>query len=88
MGPRMNCWSLSPLDRYSKTEKKTRRREELSPAQIRDKETKYFLVLETFPTTYAKKGSSGGQKGRELHLTVMSSEINLPIGLFTKIHLG
>ena len=66
MGPRMSCWSLSPLDRYSKTKKKTRSREELSPAQIRDKETIYFPVLGSERTSQLhmhRKAPQGVKKG-------------------------
>ena len=48
-----------------------------------------FLILEVkeiFPTTGAQKGSSGGQKGKEHHAIV--GDVNLPIGLFARIHLG
>ena len=56
----------------------SRSEEELSPAQIKDKET--------FATTHAQKGSSGPKReGR--HPIV--SDVNLPIVLlFARIHLG
>ena len=77
MGPRLGSWSLSPVDRYSKT---AGAREELSPAQITDRDH-IFLILkvkENFLTIHAQKGSLG-QKG---------SDVNLLIGLFARIHLG
>ena len=62
MGLRLSRWSLFPVDRYSKI---ARAREELSPAQIKDRDH-IFLILEvkeTFPTTHAQKRSLKVKKG-------------------------
>ena len=62
MGPGLSSWSLSPVDRYSKI---AGAREELSPAQIKDR-NRIFLILEvkeTFLTIYAQKGSWEVKKG-------------------------
>ena len=55
MGPRLNSWSSSPVDRNSKIEA----REELNPAQIKDRDHIFLILVvkETFPTTHAQKGS-------------------------------
>ena len=56
MGPRLSSWSLSRVDRYSKI---AAAREELSPAQIKERDH-IFLILkvkETFPTIYVQRGS-------------------------------
>ena len=41
-GPRLSSWSLSPVDRYSKMKIIAGAKEELSPAQKKDRETTYF----------------------------------------------
>ena len=56
MGTRLSSQSLSPVDRSTQT---AGVREELSPAQIKDR-GRVFLILavkETFPTMRAQKGS-------------------------------
>ena len=53
---RLSSWSLSPMDRYSKT---ASAREKLSPAQIKDRDH-IFLILkikDTFPTMHLQRGS-------------------------------
>ena len=44
MGPRVSSWSLSPVVRYSKMKITAGTREELSPAQIKDRDH-IFLIL-------------------------------------------
>ena len=64
-------------------------REKLSPAQIRDKRDHTFLILKvkgTFPTTLAQKGSLEVKREGGCHPIV--GDVNLPIGLFSRIHLG
>ena len=53
------------------------RREKLSPAQIRDKETTYFSF-------------SKSRRPSQLHMckSQKGSDVNLPIDLFARIHLG
>ena len=62
-------------------------REELSPAQIRDKETPFLIleVKEAFLTTHTQNGSSG-VKGEGT--PPIGGDVNLPTGLFARIHLG
>lgn len=73
---------LLPVDRYSKV---AGLREELSPAQTRDLGFLILKVSETFPTGHAQKGCSEiKREGASPHV----SDINLPIGLFARTHLG
>ena len=61
MGPRLNSWCLSPVDRYAQDEEE----EEVSPAQRKDRDH-IFLILkvkETFPTIHVQKGSLEVKKG-------------------------
>ena len=85
MGPRLSSWSLSPVDRYSKI---AGAREELSPAQIRDKRP-HFPHSQSqgdLPDYTCAERLLSGQKGRGRHPIV--GDVNLPIGLFIRIHLG
>lgn len=56
MGPRLGSWSLTPMDRYSKTGGV---RQELRPVQIKHRDY-IFLILEikeSFPTICAWRSS-------------------------------
>ena len=78
MDPRLGSWGLTPIGKYSKT---GGAREELSPVQIKHRDY-IFLILEikeTFPTTHVQKGPLKVKQG---------GWYQLPIGLFTGIHLG
>jgi len=54
MGPRLSCQSLSPVDRSTQT---AGVREELSPAQIKDRGCVFLIleVKETFLTSMHRK---------------------------------
>ena len=77
MGPRLSSWSLSPVNRSFKT---TRVREELSPAQIKDRDHLYLILKfkETFLTLHVQKA----------FLKVKRSGVNLFIGFFARIQFG
>ena len=79
MGPRLRNRSLSPGDRYSERKIIAREVEPCPDKRIRDHIFLILEVKETFPTTPAQKGSLEVIKG---------SDVNLPIGLFTRIHLS
>ena len=83
-GPQAGQLELSPVDRYSKI---TGMREELSTAQIKDRDN-IFLFLEvkkTFLTIHAQKGSlEVKREGASPH----SKRCQPTLGRFTRIHLG
>ena len=85
MGPSLNSWSFSPVDRYSKI---AGVREELCPAQIRDKRPHipHSRSQGDLPDYTCAERLLEGQKGRGHHLIV--SDVNLPIALLVRIHLG
>ena len=85
MGLRLNCWSFSPVDRYSKI---AGAREELSPAQMKDKRPHipHSGDQGDLPDYTCAQRLLEGQKGRGRHPIV--GDVNLPIGLFARIHLG
>ena len=66
----------------------SRREEKISPAQIRDKRPHipHSRSQGDLPNYTCTEKLLGGQKGRGRHPTV--SDVNLPIGLFSRIHLG
>ena len=82
MGPKLSSWSVSLIHKYSKMKIiASGLHQRLSLAQIKHRE--YILLIlevkETFLTTYVQKGS----------LKVKNkSDVNLPRGLFTLIHLS
>ena len=69
---RQSSWSLSPMDRYSKT---AGAREELSPAQIKDRDHILLIlkIKDTFRTIHLQRGS----------LEFKKSDVSIPIGLST-----
>ena len=74
---RLSSWSLSPMDRYSKT---ASAREELSPAQIKDRPyISHSQDQGHLPNYTLAKRLLGGQK---------ESGVSIRIGLPTRIHLG
>ena len=66
-------------------EDSSRSEEELSPAQRRHHIYLILKVKETFLTAHVQKGSSGVRKGGA---SPVISDVNLPIVLFPRIHLG
>ena len=66
------------MDRNSKT---ASARQELSPAQIKDRDHIFFILMikDTFPTIHLQRGSLEVKK---------ESDVSIPIGLSTRIHLG
>ena len=62
-------------------------REELSPAQIKDERPRIHHSVGRFLPDYTRSESFlKGPKGRARHPLV--SDVNQPIGLFARIHLG
>ena len=59
--------------------------EKLNTVQKRDHIFLFLEVKETFLTTYVRK-TPWRSKERGCHL--IASNVNLPIGLFTRLHLG
>ena len=79
MGSRLSGWNLFPVDRYSKRKIIAGTRVELSPAQM--KETTYYSF-------WRSRRSLQLYIPREAPWRSKGSDVNLPIGLFTRIHLG
>ena len=69
-------------------EDNSRREEKLSPVQIKDKQATFshFQGQRDLPTYTCAEMFLGGRKGRGHHTTV--DDVNLPISLFSRIHLG
>ena len=88
MGPRLSSWGLSAMDRYSKMKIKAGARRRLGPAQIRDKETTYssFSKSRRPSLLHMRRKPPWRSKGGGHHPIV--GEVNLPIGLLARIHLG
>ena len=72
-----------PCGQISQDEEDSRSREELSPVQIREKETTYFSFSRSrdFPDYADIERLLGGQRG-------VIHDAKLPTGLFGRIHLG
>ena len=85
MGPSLNSWCFSPVDRYSKI---AGVREEMSPDQIRDKRPHipHSRSQGDLPDYTCTERLLEGQKGRRCHL--IAGDVNLLLGLFARIHLG
>ena len=79
MGSRLSGWNLFAVDRYSKRKIIARTRVELSPTQM--KETTYYSF-------WRSRRSFQLYIPREVPWRSKGSDVNLPIGLFTRIHLG
>ena len=73
MGPRLNSWSLSPVDRYSKI------RGGAEPYPDKRPHISHSQGQGDLPYYTCTKKLLGGQKG---------SDVNLPIGLFIRTHLS
>ena len=84
MGPRLNIFS--PVDRNSITAGRWRR---LGPAQIRDKRPHmpHSRNQGDLPDYTCAERLLGGQKGGGGRHPIVG-DVNLPTGLFTRIHLG
>ena len=82
MGPRLSSWSLPPVDRYSKV------KDELSPAPTKDKETTYFLFSRSRRPSQLRMHRKAPQGSKREGAPPIGGDVNLPIGLFTRLHLG
>ena len=83
--PRAEQLEFVPCGQILQDENNSRSEEDLSPAQI---ETTYFSFLRSrrHSQQHMHRKAPKGPKKRGNH--PMVDDVNLPIGLFTRIHLG
>ena len=83
MGPRLSCWSSSPVDRCPKI---AGVREELESCPDKRPHIPHSQSLGKLPDYTCAERLLEVEKGRGHH--AIAADVNPPIGLFTRLHLG